>query len=78
MQAVSAIRSAKDLVVEASGALRTSRNVQWVSLSAGAYQAEVAGLTRDLDELDLELNQLEALCGHLFGLLPTQCWAPAP
>ena len=76
MQAVSALNCAKDMVVEASGALRTSRNVQWVSLSAGAYQEEVFGLTKELNELDLEINQLEALCGHLFSLLPSQCWAP--
>lgn len=75
IQSVSALRSAKDLVLEASGALRTSREVQWVSLSAAAYQDEVIGLTQELNSLDLELTQLEVLCGQLFRLLPSECWA---
>lgn len=76
MRAISALRSAKDLVLEATSALQTSRDVQWVSLSAAAYQDEIFGLTRELNSLDLELNQLESLCGQLFRILPNECWAP--
>lgn len=76
IQAISALRSAKDLVLEATNVLQTSRDVQWVSLSAAAYQDEVFGVIRELNSLDLELNQLESLCGQLFRLLPNECWAP--